>query len=88
MRIGVRWGAGTRPHPTVPVELHEAIEALDADGLEGSWTLTWLEGLPVCTRSDDAVITLDRNGSVVTGTMESTVSDAVDGDDDDDWLSE
>lgn len=81
MQIGIRWGAGNPLHPSVPEALHAAIQGCDTDGHEGAWTLTWLEGRPVCTRDDDVVVTLSASGDLV---VRSASGDEYD--DDDDWL--
>ena len=92
MRIGTRWSAGAPPHPSVPIDLHATIRRVDADGSSLSWTLTWLEGRPVCRRSDDVVVTLSSTHEV---TLTYPPSDERqthgfdDSDiDDDDWLLE
>lgn len=85
MRIGVRWGSGASPPPSVPKDLHEAIASLDngADSAQ-SWTLTWLEGLPVCERSDGVTVRLTHDGRVAVS--DSSVLHPADDEEDDDWL--
>lgn len=89
MRIGVRWTAGQDPHDSVPEQLRNAIREVDQDGQSLSWTLTWLEGLPVCTRSDGTVVTVSPHQTVTVKYPEtSTAASNADEDDDDDWLLE
>lgn len=70
MRLGARWLAGDPPHRGVPEGLTVAIADAEAaqPGAE-SWTLTWLEGRPVCTllRAGEAVVEvrLSASGEVV-----------------------
>lgn len=64
MQIGSRWGAGAHPHPSVPQVMLPTILEVDADGHSGSWTLTWLEGRPVCTRDDEVTVTINAEGHV------------------------
>lgn len=50
MQLGTRWSAGTLPPTAVPRELHAAIveaETRSEAAPPASWTLTWLEGLPI-----------------------------------------
>lgn len=92
MQIGSRWRAGSAPHVSVPEQLHLALAQVDADGKALSWTLTWLEGRPVCRRSDDITVTLTSTGDVkITHAEEQATTDsgtAPHDDDDDDWLLE
>lgn len=73
MQIGSRWAAGAAPHPQVPSELHDAIAtaeiAMRTDPTIGSagpssWTLTWLEGRPVCTLDHRVRVTVSSTGTV------------------------
>lgn len=84
MQIGVRWRAGHDPHPRVPRELATVCAQLDHEQpCEGSWTLTWLEGLPRCERSDGTRVLLLANHRVQTlAPHEGEFYD----EDDDDWL--
>ncbi|WP_310022339.1 hypothetical protein [Microbacterium resistens] len=47
MQLGTRWAAGSEPPASVPAALRPAIAEVEAKGLTGHWTLTWLEGRPV-----------------------------------------
>ncbi len=85
MQIGSRWGAGTAPHPSVPESVRPAVLRVDEDGHTGSWTLTWLEGRPVCTRDDDTVVSINAQGEVSVAYPGTQLDD---NDDDDDWLLE
>ncbi|QMU98391.1 hypothetical protein FVO59_15295 [Microbacterium esteraromaticum] len=44
MQLGTRWRAGAQPPSSVPATLLPAISEVEAQGLTGHWTLTWLEG--------------------------------------------
>lgn len=88
MRIGVRWNAGEEPHVSVPDQLRDAIRQVDEDSLVSSWTLTWLEGLPLCSRSDGTVVRLTADGAVSVKYSESNTAPSPDDGDDDDWLLE
>ena len=44
MQLGTRWAAGSEPPASVPAALRPAIAEVEARGLRGHWTLTWLEG--------------------------------------------
>lgn len=44
MQLGTRWSAGSEPPASVPAALRPAIAEVEARGLRGHWTLTWLEG--------------------------------------------
>ncbi len=77
MQLGARWRAGDAPHRSVPESLHAAIAAAEAERPgAGSWTLTWLEGRPICTLDD--VVTLQLAADEAIPDEEG---------DDDDWLS-
>lgn len=96
MQLGARWQAGDAPHHSVPELLHGTIAAREADNPNaGSWTLTWLEGRPVCTLDDLVVVKLGLGGEIVV-TLRATNGDApaasirgeMSEDDDDNWLTE
>ena len=83
MRLGVRWTAGAAPHESVPVVLHDAIAAQEAEHPEASaWTLTWLEGRARCELDDLVRVAQAADGSVSVVQL----GDAPDEADDDDWL--
>ncbi|MFY9712320.1 MAG: hypothetical protein WAK00_02500 [Microbacterium sp.] len=44
MQLGTRWAAGSEAPASVPAALRPAIAEVEARGLRGHWTLTWLEG--------------------------------------------
>lgn len=44
MQLGTRWATGSEPPSSVPDELRPAIADVEARGLSGHWTLTWLDG--------------------------------------------
>ncbi|MBT2486270.1 MULTISPECIES: hypothetical protein [unclassified Microbacterium] len=44
MQLGTRWAAGSEPPASVPAALRRSIAQVEAKGLVGHWTLTWLEG--------------------------------------------
>lgn len=86
MQIGVRWRSGTTPHQTVPEPLCSEIstaEKLFPDAT--SWTLTWLESLPICTLDNVCVVKLDHSGRVHLKALDKD-EDIYDEDDDDSWL--
>jgi len=85
MQIGSRWRAGHPPHASVPKALHQLIAEIDSDEHEGMWTLTWLEGRPVCTRDDEVQAMLNLSGDPVLTTVNDASTDDND-EDDDDWL--
>ncbi|HUH53223.1 MAG TPA: Fe-S oxidoreductase [Microbacteriaceae bacterium] len=95
MRIGTRWSRGSKPHPSVPKKLLEDIKAIEELHPQGeNWTLTWLEGNPVCTLDDLCVLSVSPAGLPIyklLGTEDSTnnidgIDDFEDFDDDDSWL--
>lgn len=44
MQLGTRWATDSEPPASVPSDLRPAIAEVEARGLTGHWTLTWLEG--------------------------------------------
>ncbi len=70
MQLGARWRVGDPPHRGVPEALHGTIAEQEAQHpTAGAWTLTWLEGRPVCELDDVAFVTLDVVGRVRTGPL-------------------
>ncbi|GAA3945105.1 hypothetical protein [Microbacterium soli] len=65
MQLGTRWATGTQPPASVPAELRPAIADLEARGLSGHWTLTWLEGRPLAELDAGWEVLLDAAGEVV-----------------------
>ncbi|CAG7618020.1 Fe-S oxidoreductase [Leucobacter soli] len=100
MQLGARWPARDAPHRSVPEALHPAIAELEAAHPDaGYWTLTWLEGRPVC-RLDAGGTGLGRSmpgGWTLSLSAEGEVvrsTDPYEGEqpaetieDDDDWLA-
>lgn len=89
MQIGSRWVAGGSPHHAVPEYLYELIRTAEARHPDStSWTLTWLEGLPVCALNDVAMISIGKDGQASLNMVhQQTMLDDTDDDNDDDWLS-
>ncbi|WP_449277341.1 Fe-S oxidoreductase [Leucobacter sp. GX24907] len=97
MRLGVRWGVGSAPHPSVPEALHGAIdEAEQSHPTARSWTLTWLEGRPRCELGvgeldKPVLVSLDADGAVRLSDEPNAGLPQADGapadDEDDDWLT-
>jgi len=71
MQLGTRWTFGT-PTParlTGPIldgiaSVESEISRLSVDATEWRWTLTWLEGRPVCELDDGTLVTVDALGHV------------------------
>lgn len=81
MRIGTRWRAGEKPHDSVPAVVHEFLaEAENRFAAGRMWTLTWLEGLPVCTLDDLCSVTVSGI-SEISGADETETAE-----EDDSWL--
>ncbi|WP_192497154.1 Fe-S oxidoreductase [Gulosibacter chungangensis] len=94
MQIGTRWQTGQQPPAQLPDTVAAAIATAETEhGLTaGAWTLTWLEGRPIATHSDEVRISLRADGTVLTQTGEDAIASTGVGadwaeDDDDDWLS-
>lgn len=100
MQLGARWLVGHAPHHSVPELLHATIAA--REGVHpgaASWTLTWLEGRPVCTLDDLETVSLGPGGEILVSTRGGASADGADAlsapsaagsdlaDEDDDWLS-
>jgi len=47
MQLGTRWAAGADAPTSVPAALLPVIAEVEARGITGMWTLTWLEGRPI-----------------------------------------
>lgn len=65
MQLGTRWAAGAQPPSSVPAVLREAIAEVEARGLGGNWTLTWLEGRPLAELDAGWEVLLTPSGDVV-----------------------
>ena len=64
MQLGTRWAAGSDAPASVPAALLPAIAEVEAQGLTGMWTLTWLEGRPVVELDDGTTIRVSPDGVV------------------------
>jgi len=85
MQLGARWRTGEAPHRAVPAGLHAAIAEAEAAAPHATaWTLTWLEGRPVCTLDTGLALSLGSGGEIVhtPRVHDASVDDAAD-----DWLS-
>lgn len=80
MQIGTRWPATEAPPASVPAVMAEAIT--ECGIVQGSWTLTWLEGRAVADHSGGIHLEISPDGAVIRADADSAVA----GDDDDDWL--
>lgn len=94
MQICTRWQTGQQPPAQLPDAVAAAIATAESEhGLTtGAWTLTWLEGRPIATHSEEVRISLRADGTVLTQIGEDALNGtdvAVDWteEDDDDWLS-
>ncbi|GAA1524607.1 hypothetical protein HD600_000013 [Microbacterium ginsengiterrae] len=65
MQLGTRWAAGTDAPASVPAALLPAIAEVEAQGLGGHWTLTWLEGRPIAELDAGWEVFLTASGEVV-----------------------
>ena len=65
MQLGTRWSAGAQPPASVPAELRPAIAEVEARGLTGHWTLTWLEGRPLAELDAGCEVLLTASGDVI-----------------------
>jgi len=71
MQLGTRWTFGT-PTParlTGPIldgiaSVEAQIRQLKVDASSWRWTVTWLEGRPVCELDDGTLVTVDASGVV------------------------
>lgn len=65
MQLGTRWAAGAEPPASVPAALRPGIAEVEAKGLNGQWTLTWLEGRPIAELDAGWEVLLTASGDVV-----------------------
>lgn len=65
MQLGTRWAAGSEPPASVPAALRPAIAEVEAKGLGGHWTLTWLEGRPLAELDAGWEVLRTASGEVV-----------------------
>lgn len=70
MQLGTRWSVGTTPPANLPQPVLDEIVAVEGeiahlDTATWRWTLTWLEGKPVCELDDGTVIRFDGEHAAV-----------------------
>jgi hypothetical protein len=65
MQLGTRWTAGSEAPASVPAGLRPAIAEVEARGLGGHWTLTWLEGRPIAELDAGWEVLQDSSGEVI-----------------------
>lgn len=65
MQLGTRWAAGLDAPASVPAALLPAIAEVEATGLTGMWTLTWLEGRPIAELDAGWEVLQDAAGEVI-----------------------
>ena len=71
MQLGTRWTFGTTPPARLPESIVEAISkvesdinALSVDASAWRWTVTYLEGRPICELDDGTLVELNSAGVV------------------------
>lgn len=65
MQLGTRWATGSDAPASVPAALRPAIAEVEAQGLTGHWTLTWLEGRPIAELDAGWEVFLTAAGEVI-----------------------
>ncbi len=65
MQLGTRWAVGAEPPASVPAALRPAIAEVEGRGLQGHWTLTWLEGRPIAELDAGWEVLLTASGEVI-----------------------
>lgn len=65
MQLGTRWATGSDAPASVPAALLPAIAEVEAQGLSGYWTLTWLEGRPIAELDAGWEVLLTASGEVL-----------------------
>ncbi len=65
MQLGTRWAAGAEAPASVPAALRPAIAEVEARGLGGHWTLTWLEGRPLAELDTGWEVLQTASGDVI-----------------------
>jgi len=65
MQLGTRWATGSAPPASVPATLRPAIAEVEARGVSGMWTLTWLEGRPIAELDAGWEVLVTASGEVV-----------------------
>jgi hypothetical protein len=68
IQLGTRWAVGDETPSRLPHVVSDAIEEVEAVLAEGdtdtagwNWTLTWLEGKPVCELDDGTLVEYDAD---------------------------
>jgi hypothetical protein len=76
MQLGTRWTFGETPPSRLPASVVEGIADVEAeinsltvDASAWRWTLTYLEGRPICELDDGTLVSLRSDGRV---TIEET----------------
>lgn len=65
MQLGTRWAAGSDAPASVPDVLRPAVAEVEARGVTGMWTLTWLEGRPIAELDAGWEVLLTASGEVI-----------------------
>jgi hypothetical protein len=65
MQLGTRWATGSAAPASVPAALRPAIAQVEARGLVGHWTLTWLEGRAIAELDAGWEVVQTATGEVV-----------------------
>lgn len=65
MQLGTRWAAGSEAPASVPAALRPAIAEVEAQGLGGHWTLTWLESRAIAELDAGWEVLQTASGEVV-----------------------
>ena len=77
MQLGTRWTFGTTPPSRLTGEILDGIASVESeigelsvDASTWRWTLTWLEGRPVCELDDGTLVTIDASGVVTVSQLD------------------
>lgn len=65
MQLGTRWATGSDAPASVPDVLRTAIVEVEARGVTGTWTLTWLEGRPIAELDAGWEVLVTASGEVI-----------------------
>lgn len=65
MQLGTRWATGSEPPASVPAAIRPAIAEVEAKGLTGHWTLTWLEGRAIAELDAGWEVLQTASGEIV-----------------------